>query len=143
MIFKTQVIRCHIIVLFGACTYSRKTAFLEIIEIAGALILCILQLTSLRLYLSRSACSLIGICVKKAQQYGTLCVRLYGCKYFNHFTFPFYVCCASSDHHKLATLWRYSLILLLLYTERFIAENCMNIVSHHGIAPCSNVVSYN
>ena len=51
--------------LFGTCAYSRKTAFWELIENAGAPILYILRLTSMRLYSSRGACSLRGACATK------------------------------------------------------------------------------
>ena len=54
-----------IIALFGSCAYSRKTVVGELIENAGAPILCTLRLTSLLLYLSRGTCSLRGACAKK------------------------------------------------------------------------------
>ena len=66
----------RIIALFAACTYSRKTAFWEIMENAGVPTLYILWLTSVRLYSSTGACSLRGACslsdacAKKARQYG-------------------------------------------------------------------------
>ena len=52
----------HIIALFGACAYNRKTAFWELIENVGAPILCIIRLTSVPLYASRGAYSLRGAC---------------------------------------------------------------------------------
>ena len=55
----------RIIALFGACAYSRKTMFWELIENVGAPILYILRLTSVRLFSSRGACSLIGTYAKK------------------------------------------------------------------------------
>ena len=48
----------RIIALFGACANSRKNTFWELIENVGTPILYILQLTSVRLYSSRGACSL-------------------------------------------------------------------------------------
>ena len=48
----------RIIALFGACAYSRKNAFWELIENVGAPILYILRLTSVRLYASRGELAL-------------------------------------------------------------------------------------
>ena len=47
--------RYRITALFGACAYSQKNAFWELIENAGAPILYILRLTSVRLFSSRGA----------------------------------------------------------------------------------------
>ena len=57
----------RIIALFDACAYSWKTTFWEIIENSGAplLYIYILQLTSVRLYSSRGACSHRCACAKK------------------------------------------------------------------------------
>ena len=47
----------RIIAFYGACAYSRKNAFWELIENVGAPILYILRLTSVRLYASRGECT--------------------------------------------------------------------------------------
>ena len=64
----------RIIMLFGACTYSRKTGFWELIENAGAPVFYILRLTSVCLYSSKGACSLRGACAKKRDNTVCYCV---------------------------------------------------------------------